>query len=177
LAQDAADRLDRVIHANLEIFDWRTGLNNEGFDCIVFADVLEHLTDPQRQLCNALGSLNTGGSIVISLPNIRHLSAFTEIYCRGRFPLKERGLFDATHLRWFTIFEGRKLLESSGLLINAEVYSLRLGDKGGGLVNKILNRLPLSLQAWLPIREFLTYQFCLRAARSTTIQTDREGQS
>jgi len=175
LAHDATFKLNRVIHANLECFDWHTGLDNERFDCIVFADILEHLTDPYFHISGALANLKPTGCIVISLPNIRHISALREIYVRGRFPHRERGLFDATHLRWFSISDGRELLEKSGLMIEADGYALRIGDQGGGRINRLLNRLPMTLQRWFPVREFLTYQFCLRARRSTEASqiTDR----
>jgi len=162
-AREAGDHLDRVICANLESFDWERGLEGERFDCIVFADVLEHLIDPRRQLAGALRNLTPRGSVVVSLPNVRHLSALTSIFGRGTFPRRDRGLFDATHLRWFTIADGRRLLASAGLSVDAENYVLRAGDRGGGQLNRLLNRLPIAVQRWSPVREFLTYQFCLRA--------------
>ena len=41
-ARQAALLLDRVEQADLDAFDWSVGLGDERFDCIVFADVLEH---------------------------------------------------------------------------------------------------------------------------------------
>ena len=41
--------------------------------------------------------------------------------------------------------------------------ALRWGDRGGGRMNRLLNMLPKRVQHWRPIREFLTYQVCLRA--------------
>lgn len=161
--REAATRLDAVIEANLEEFDWHTGLKGERFDCIVFADVLEHLREPAQHVRGALANLKPGGSIVISLPNIRHLSALVSIYAQGRFPRRNRGLFDATHMRWFTIADGRELLAENGLQIEAESYALRVGDVGGGPLNRVLQRLPLAVQTSAPVREFLTYQFSLRA--------------
>lgn len=168
-ARQAALLLDRVEQADLDAFDWSDGLGDERFDCIVFADVLEHLVDPQRHLRGALARLDAGGCIVLSLPNIRHVSALASIYGHGRFPRRDRGIFDATHLRWFTIADGRSLLVDTGLQIDAEGFVLRAGDRGGGFLNRMLNRLPDALQRWAPVREFLTYQFSLRARRPAAL--------
>lgn len=161
--EDAARYLQQVVHADLNCFEWNSALAGQFFDCIIFADVLEHLLDPQRCLQQAREHLAPGGSIVISLPNIRHLSALTAIYFGGCFPRRERGIFDSTHLRWFTLADARALLTSSGLTVSAMGLALRWGDRGGGRMNRLLNRLPLAVCHWTPVREFLTYQVCLRA--------------
>ncbi|MDE2399300.1 MAG: class I SAM-dependent methyltransferase [Burkholderiales bacterium] len=162
-ARQASERLDHVLHANLEQFDWESGLGTQRFDCVVFADVLEHLSDPPRHVRGAAARLNPGGCVVVSLPNIRHVSALASIYGRGHFPRRERGLFDGTHLRWFTLADARSMLREAGLEVEAESYAMRAGDRGGGRLNRLLNRLPQAAKGAAPLREFLTYQFCLRA--------------
>lgn len=165
-AADAACHLEQVVHADLNCLDWNSALAERRFDCIIFADVLEHLVDPQRCLHQARAHLAPGGCIVVSLPNIRHLSALGAIYLGGRFPRRQRGIFDATHLRWFTIGDAHALLADSGLTVSSMGLALRWGDRGGGRINRLLNRLPLPLQHWGPVREFLTYQVCLCAESS-----------
>lgn len=162
-AKEASEHLDRVVHADVNVLDWRATMGESRFDCIVFADVLEHLIDPQRCLAHARQQLRPGGCIVISLPNIRHLSSIRAIFVGGRFPRRDRGIFDRTHLRWFTIADANELVTASGLRVAAFSQALRWGDRGGGRVNRLLNRLPLAVQRFGPIREFLTYQICLRA--------------
>jgi SAM-dependent methyltransferase len=162
-AKEAARDLDYVVHGDLNVLDWQTALRDRQFDCIIFADVLEHLVDPQRCIRQARQHLLPGGSIVMSLPNIRHLSALRAIFLSGNFPQRDRGIFDRTHLRWFTIGDAKDMLAASGFKVNAMTQALRWGDTGGGRVNKLLNRLPDPLRRWAPIREFLTYQVCFRA--------------
>ena len=101
-AQEAAKHLDHVVKADLNLLDWQEAFAGHSFDCIIFADVLEHLVEPHRCLMQALRHLNPSGSIVVSLPNIRHISAMRTIFLKGRFPRLDRGIFDRTHLRWFT---------------------------------------------------------------------------
>jgi methionine biosynthesis protein MetW len=164
-AADAAQHLDRVIHADLEKLEWSEAFGNQQlFDCIIFADVLEHLVDPRRCLMQATQYLRPGGCVVVSLPNVRHVSAFFAIFVRGTFPQRDRGIFDNTHLRWFTVADARKLLAESGLSVSCMSVALRWGDVGGGFVNRILNRLPPAIRRWAPLREFFGYQICFRAA-------------
>ena len=163
-ARMAATRLDKVQCVDLDHFDWQQALAGERFDCIIFADVLEHLADPLRHLTAARAALAPQGRIVVSLPNVRHLSALVAIYVQGRFPRRDRGIFDRTHRHWFTLADGEALLREAGLEPIAQGLSLRFGDRGGGCLNRLLNRLPAPVQRWSPVREFLTYQVCFLAA-------------
>ena len=164
-AEQAASVLDHAINANLDSDEWRQAIGSQRFDCIVMADVLEHLADPARCLAHACELLSAGGCVVVSLPNIRHVSALWSIFLRGRFPRRERGLFDRTHLRWFTFGDGVALMQAAGLEVQAVDVGLRVGDRGGGPINRRLNRLPAALRQWAPLREFLGYQFALRAVK------------
>src|SRR5204863_4262606 len=145
---------------------WDVLASEQQFDCVIFADVLEHLVDPVRHIGGARRCLRPGGAIVISLPNIRHLSSFYSIFLRGTFPKRDRGTFDATHLHWFTLRDARRLVTESGLRIEAASYGLRVGDQGGGFLNRATCKLLDPIAGFGPIREFLTYQFCLRVVAS-----------
>jgi len=159
----AESQLDSVICADLNSFDWDALSKQEAFDCIIFADVLEHLNDPTLHLKGAAGCLSPNGTVVLSLPNIRHVSAFYSIFLCGTFPQRERGLFDSTHVRWFTYRDAVKLLESAGYTIESHSFNLRVRDIGNGKLNKIARRLLEPIANWGPVHEFLAYQFCLRA--------------
>jgi len=165
-AHEAAAHLDHVVNGDLNLLDWREALPGRSFDCIIFADVLEHLMEPQRCLMQAHQHLQPGGCVVVSLPNIRHLSALRAIFLGGRFPQRDRGIFDRTHLRWFTVGDAQRLLDDCGFKTTAISFALRWGDQGGGRVNRLLNRLPTTIKKWAPVREFLTYQMCLRAEKA-----------
>lgn len=162
-AREAANHLDHVVNADLNLLDWREALAGRSFDCIIFADVLEHLAEPRRCLQQARQHLRPGGCMVVSLPNIRHVSALKAIYLGGHFPQRDRGIFDRTHLRWFTIADAHRLLADNGLKVTSMSVALRWGDQGGGRMNRLLNRLPMAVRRWAPVRELLTYQMCLRA--------------
>jgi len=159
----AQQQLDAVLCADVSRMDWAQAFPGQQFDCIVLADVLEHLPNPAATLADMRARLQPGGCLVLSLPNIRHLSALCAIYFGGHFPQRDRGIFDRTHLRWFTLADAHALLASQQLEVRQASYALRLGDQGGGRLNRWLNRLPPALKQLAPLRELLTYQFCLQA--------------
>lgn len=71
------------------------------YDYILCADILEHLRDPERLLRRLPELLGEGGEVIASLPNSGHLYFRLQILA-GRFPQHDRGLFDRTHLRFYT---------------------------------------------------------------------------
>ena len=162
-SQEAAQQLSHVTNADLNTLNWQQTYGDSRFDCIIFADVLEHLVDPQRCLEQARQYLRKGGCVIVSLPNVRHLSSFVSIFLCGEFPRRDRGIFDRTHLRWFTISDANTMLTDSGFRVDACTQALRWGDHGGGRYNRILNKMPIALKRIALIREFLTYQICIRA--------------
>jgi 2-polyprenyl-3-methyl-5-hydroxy-6-metoxy-1,4-benzoquinol methylase len=71
------------------------------FDCIVLADVLEHLRDPWAVVRWAAPQVAPGGSLVVSVPNVRHAKTFWTLLVRRRWPYDPVGIFERTHLRFF----------------------------------------------------------------------------
>jgi hypothetical protein len=49
--------------------------------------------------------------ILVSIPNIQYYETFF-LLLFGKFPRRERGIFDKTHLRWFTLREFNKIIEN-----------------------------------------------------------------
>ena len=162
---EAATKLSQVVKADLNSFEYANSFSENTFDCIIFADILEHLTDPWTSLGKALTLLRPGGSVVVSVPNVRHLSAFCAIFIRGSFPRRQRGLFDATHLRWFTFSDVSALCQNAGLRISYVNGHLRVYDLPGGKVNALVQRLLSPYNNWSWIREFLAYQLVVRAEK------------
>lgn len=69
------------------------------FDCLIYADILEHLVDPEAVLNEHVRSLRAGGTVIISVPNFRHWSVFVSLFLRGKITYTDAGIFDRTHLR------------------------------------------------------------------------------
>lgn len=87
------------------------------FDCLICADVLEHLIDPWTALRQAVALLEPGGVAVVSLPNVLHYRAMARLLRHQRWPRDDWGIFDRTHLRWFTLRDAHELLARSGLVV------------------------------------------------------------
>jgi methionine biosynthesis protein MetW len=86
------------------------------FDIVLFADVLEHLPNPQSVLLLSRSALKPRGAVIVSVPNVAHWSVRLSLL-RGIFKYRESGIMDATHLRWFTGDSIRSLLTSSGFRV------------------------------------------------------------
>jgi len=92
-----------------------------GFDVILASHVLEHLANPERFLYQARERLNPLGVLAVALPNIAHYSQRIS-FSRGRFEYTDSGQLDRTHLRFYTYWTARGLLERNGYrLINVKV--------------------------------------------------------
>jgi methionine biosynthesis protein MetW len=157
-AEHAAARLDRVVQGDVGEALARGDLGR--FDCIVAADVLEHLADPWQALRRATELLEPGGTVVISLPNVRFFETFWQLGVRGRWPRREQGIFDSTHLRWFTLRDALDLAQQAGLTV-AEVRPLIRIRPAGSRFDRLFG--------WLgstPLRELFAFQYLLRCRTS-----------
>jgi SAM-dependent methyltransferase len=86
------------------------------FDLVVCADVLEHLIDPwsiTRRL-RRLAGVDT--VLAVSMPNIRFLPAVARIAVGRGFAYEDHGIFDSTHLRFFTRANADSMLRRAGWL-------------------------------------------------------------
>lgn len=106
----AQERCDRVVVGDVQDVPRDLGR----FDCLVAADVLEHLVDPWTALDRYVALLEPGCRAVISLPNAAHWTTYAAL-ARGSWPRRPEGIHDATHLRWFTLKDARALLQQAGL--------------------------------------------------------------
>lgn len=71
------------------------------YEIVVLADTMEHLNNPQHTINNSLKVLKKRGMLIISVPNIVFWWSRTQILI-GQFPKDNRGIFDKTHLHFFT---------------------------------------------------------------------------
>jgi hypothetical protein len=112
-ARVASGRLDHVLRADAE--DPQLALPElPPLDCLIYGDVLEHLRDPWATLRRHAALLHDEGVLLACVPNVQHWSVLANLL-QGRWPLAEEGLFDRTHLRWFTRDSLRELVAGCGL--------------------------------------------------------------
>jgi len=112
-AERAAEKVDRLIQGDFEALTDDEIADQERFDAIVMGDVLEHMSDPDRVLGRLHGMLADDGYLILSVPNVAHWRALFELM-HGRWPSEDAGLFDRTHLRFFTLQSLKDLFARTG---------------------------------------------------------------
>jgi len=86
-------------------------------ECLVYADVLEHLVDPWNTLKRHADLLKPGGSVVACIPNIQHWSIIASLM-GGSWAYQDNGLMDRTHLRFFTLASIHEMFAGAGLTVD-----------------------------------------------------------
>jgi len=171
----ASDALNAGLQRNLDLLiDWTADaelcqlLPVNSFDHVILGDVLEHLYDPLRTLTEAACRLRPGGSALVCIPNVQHWSVFANLVL-GRWPQEDSGLFDRTHIRWFTLDDMVNLVTSAGLTVES-IHPRVIDDPKGLTVMEDLEALARSLGVFPDdlIRRGLALQYVLvgrKAAR------------
>jgi SAM-dependent methyltransferase len=155
LARQARERLGDVVEADVEQLAQSGADLGQRFDCIVFADVLEHLRDPWMVVRWAREQLADDGAIVVAVPNVAHVQTLWALLVRRRWPYRPIGIFDRTHLRFFTRRNLPDLFAGTDLQIVQVERVRRVRDHLGSRLNRLA---PV-------LGEFGTYQYVLRAER------------
>ena len=80
------------------------------FDYIIMGDVLEHLFDTDKALQKVWKWLRPGGRLVVSVPNVSHVSVIADAL-EGKWIYVDSGILDRTHVRFFTRMSMRQCLQ------------------------------------------------------------------
>jgi methionine biosynthesis protein MetW len=158
-AATAREQLDRVVVGDAEEAAKALIEANETFDLVICADVLEHIVNPGAVLWNVHRLLTPPGKCIVSLPNVRFWTTFTQLGLHGRWPRKDRGLHDRTHVSWFTDRDARDLFTHTGFAVEFAARNMRLFDDPFRKGNGLARYLDVG-----PLRPFLTYQNLYRLA-------------
>jgi 2-polyprenyl-3-methyl-5-hydroxy-6-metoxy-1,4-benzoquinol methylase len=150
----ARDGVDIVINGDIESMELDLAANH--FDLILCLDVLEHLVDPWRVMQRLVGYLKPGGTIIVSIPNIRNWRALLPLLFAGRWEYADTGILDRTHLRFFTRHSALALVQGSGVQLRA-MHRLPLATSPK---SRIANLATLGL-----FKEFLTLQYLIAAEK------------
>lgn len=123
-------------------------------DLILFLDVLEHLSDPMAVLKRFVAQLSEVGTVIVSLPNVAHLSVALPLLLKGEFTYRDAGILDRTHLRFFDLASSAELLSGAGLRVDRKLAQLH------GRRDRLFDRLSLGA-----MRSRLASQLLLRGRR------------
>jgi 2-polyprenyl-3-methyl-5-hydroxy-6-metoxy-1,4-benzoquinol methylase len=129
-------------------------------DCVIFADVLEHLLDPWQTVRRFRRILGPGGTLVASIPNVAHHSVLGGLL-RHRWDYHTHGILDRTHLRFFTRDTAIELFEQEGFAIRRVTRVMdglgqkRVGrwvkgliDRESGSARRFPGPLGLAIDSW-----------------------------
>ena len=132
-------RLDRFVEGDLE-----RGIPKEAgrnYDVVVAADVVEHVSAPERIMEEIHLVVRPGGVLLVSVPNFGHWYVRIRT-ALGLFDYDQRGILDRTHLRFFTRRSFKRLAESTGWSIaRVDPVGLPLGvltSSGGGFGGRLV---------------------------------------
>ena len=113
----ASEFLNKVYLYNLE-----TGLPenilHSQYDYVICSHVLEHIVYPDKLLKDIYRVLKPGGFLIVALPNIMHYKSRLQLMA-GNFNYEDAGIWDYTHVKWYTFLSAQKLLTDSGFLIES----------------------------------------------------------
>ena len=87
------------------------------FDYIILGDVLEHLHRPELVLQNIKKYLKGDGHILVSIPNVMHMSVIKPLL-GGYWTYENAGILDRTHLKFFTYQEILLMFERTGYRVS-----------------------------------------------------------
>jgi len=107
---------------------------NIKFDTIIFADVLEHLLNPEEVLFFFVSNyLKENGKIIISLPNIANWQIRIKLLF-GNFNYTETGILDKTHFHLYTFKSANDMIKKN----NLETKKILSGASFFGFIIKIM---------------------------------------
>lgn len=110
-AAEIAKTVANVTADNIESSN--SSFDENYFDYILFGDVLEHLVDPWQVLLNIKRYLKSDGKILVSIPNVMHISVVKNLI-NGNWTYEDAGILDKTHMRFFTLKEIHKMFRDTG---------------------------------------------------------------
>jgi glycosyltransferase involved in cell wall biosynthesis/2-polyprenyl-3-methyl-5-hydroxy-6-metoxy-1,4-benzoquinol methylase len=137
MAEDARNRLDDVFCMDIQEAQLPF---NEDLDVIIFADILEHLTNPWLVLKKTSRWLKPEGIVIASIPNTAHYSIISDLL-KGSWDYIPVGLLCVTHLRFFTRKSIEDMFIKSGysiLTITPQDFPQHFKEKITARLNKLI---------------------------------------
>lgn len=169
-AKDAMEYAVKGIIDDIENFLWLDQWKEIAFDYIIFADVLEHLRNPQLVLKQTKLLLKEEGKVFISVPNVAHNSLLINLY-NNIFEYTPVGLLDNTHIHLFAYNTLKEFCRYAGFIpvIEDATYS----RVGANEVNASYTQVPRDMAKFLKQRKFSNvYQFVFTLQKKDFVENN-----
>jgi len=111
-AEIAFKHLDKVYGGDANLHLKHIPLETQ--DMVLCLDVIEHMQDPWETVQRIYDLLRPGGSLILSVPNVRHYSVLLPLLFKDKWNYTEAGIMDKTHLRFFSGKSAMEMLKKSG---------------------------------------------------------------
>ena len=157
----AEEKLDTVISGDIE--NLKLNYPEGYFDCIMYADILEHLTDPLDVLEKHKAYLQKDSYVIASIPNVRYYKIILRLILSGAWDYSDAGMLDRTHIRFFGLVNIIEFFEKAGYEI-AEIRRNIIAARGFRVLNFIF---------FNNLKDFLTYQYYIKAKKSDGLSKTR----
>lgn len=163
---------EKAICDDIESYSWKEMVDGVTFDYVIFADVLEHLRNPEQVITELKHYIDKNSKILVSVPNITHNAVILQLL-NQRFDYQKTGLLDNTHIHFFTketikemfLRSGYHMISCKGTF--AEPYNTELEMNFEGL--------PQSVIDYLSSRDYGNlYQVLCEFSLNETLETNGE---
>lgn len=128
IAESAKSRGIEVLPSDFE--RTKESLINKKFDCLLVADVLQHLPEPGKILTEYTKHLDQKGYAIITVPNFNYIKYFCTAV-KNRKASKDGKIFDKTQIHFTTSKMVSRWIKQSGLEIVEVKYKIK--DRFGRL--------------------------------------------
>lgn len=116
VANMAYQYTQNIFMEDMEDENFLKSISSKKYDYVLFADVLEHLKNPDKCLLALMDKLKDDGKVIVSLPNIAHGSIRLKLL-KGNLQHEDSGLLDKTHLHFYEFNSIVELLNRAGICI------------------------------------------------------------
>ena len=159
--EQAMQFADGGICVDIEEDSWLGNFEDSSFDYIIYADILEHLRNPQTVLEKMRRFLKPNGSVLLSVPNVAHGDIILNLL-GDRFNYTPLGLLDNTHIHLFARENVWAMVKDAGYYVAEEACirsSLFATEQGKFLSLEFSERIKQFFSAY-PNKD--VYQFIYR---------------
>lgn len=121
--EQATKKLSSCIQLNLED-ETLPNISQQTFDVLCFCHVLEHLVDPIKVINNLLPYLKPNGKVIIAIPNVANWRSRWKLAI-GKFEYTDGGVFDRTHLHFYTFHTAPQYLVKPIPTLKIEIHTVK----------------------------------------------------